>query len=255
MEKRKTNFKNFKTLSLALLAGATLSACGTIDRLADVGRPPEMAKIENPQLQKDYQPVSMPMPAPQMAARGPNSLWDTNRKSFFKDQRAGNVGDILTVLIQIDDQAELDNQTSRARSGGADAGLEAFLGLEQSLHKILPEAVDNTNLIGMDSSTTHQGRGNTEREEKIEVKLAALITQILPNGNLVIQGKQEVRVNFEKRVLEVAGVIRPEDISVRNTINYDQIAEARIIYGGQGQITDMQQPAYGKQVYDILFPF
>jgi flagellar L-ring protein precursor FlgH len=240
---------------MALAVCTSLSACGAADRLANVGKAPELTAVENPQLKPDYKPVSMPMPAPKMTERQPNSLWDSNRQTFFKDQRAADVGDILTVMIEIADKAELDNETERTRQSGEAAGLPAFLGVESQLSKVLPEAVDPSNLTNLSADSTHTGSGSIDREEKIEVKLAAIVTQILPNGNFVIQGSQEVRVNFEKRMLNVSGVIRPQDISINNTINYDQIAEARIAYGGQGQITDVQQPRYGQQVYDILFPF
>lgn len=250
----KTNRK-YSNIVVALLSACTLSACGAGERLANVGKQPELTKVENPQLAPDYAPVSMPMPAPKVAIKQPNSLWDSNRQTFFKDQRAADVGDILTVLIEIKDKAELDNETERTRESSEGAGLDNLLGYEANLGKVLPEAVDNGNLIGMNSDSGHKGSGTIDREEKIEVKLAALVTQILPNGNFVIRGSQEVRVNFEKRILTVDGVIRPQDISVANTIAYDQIAEARISYGGQGQITDVQQPRYGQQVYDILFPF
>ena len=232
-----------------------LSACSPVDRLANIGEAPSMTKIENPTTQSGYVPVSLPMPTPQPDVRQANSLWSGNKTGFFKDQRAGQVGDILTVMIEIDDEAEMDNTTSRSRSSSEDAGLNALLGYEQSLSRILPEAVNNENLVGMGADSTHAGTGSIDREEEITVKLAALITQELPNGNLVIQGRQEVRVNYEKRILELAGVIRREDINVDNSITYDKIAEARISYGGKGQITDMQQPRYGQQVFDVLFPF
>ena len=232
-----------------------LSACSAVDRLANIGEPPAMGKIENPTTQSGYVPVSLPMPTPQQEIRQSNSLWSSSKSGFFKDQRASQVGDILTVTIEIDDEAEMDNTSSRSRSSNEDAGLSALLGYEASLNRILPQAVDNDNLVGMGADSSHSGTGSIDREEKIEVKLAALVTQELPNGNLVIQGRQEVRVNFEKRVLELAGVIRREDINIDNTITYDKIAEARISYGGKGQITDMQQPRYGQQVFDVLFPF
>jgi flagellar L-ring protein precursor FlgH len=240
---------------LSLLMGCALSACGATERLSNIGKAPEMSAIANPQTQPDYQPVSMPMPTPKTAYRQPNSLWQSDRKSFFKDQRAGNVGDILTVVIDIDDQADLENKTSRKRSSAENAGLDNLLGYEKSLAKILPEAIDNANLVGADADSSHEGDGKIERDEKIELKLAAVVTQVLPNGNLVINGKQEVRVNFEKRILNMDGIIRPEDITIDNSISYEKIAEARISYGGQGQITDVQQPRYGQQVYDVLFPF
>ncbi|MCB9996505.1 MAG: flagellar basal body L-ring protein FlgH [Rhodospirillales bacterium] len=245
----------FRNITIGLMLSCCLSGCGAVDRLSNVGSPPQMAKIENPQLKDDYQPISMPMPAPVVEKKQPNSLWASNRKNFFKDQRASNVGDILTVMIEISDKAELDNETERTRNAGEAASAPNLLGYDASLGRILPDVIDPGNLIDFANDSRHNGAGTIDREEKIEVKLAALITQILPNGNLVIDGSQEVRVNFEKRILNVQGVIRPEDISVNNTISYDQIAEARIVYGGEGQITDVQQPRYGQQVYDILFPF
>lgn len=244
-----------RKITMALALCTSLTACGAADRLANVGKAPELTAVENPQLKADYKPVSMPMPAPKVAHQEPNSLWDSNRQAFFKDQRASDVGDILTVMIEIADKAQLDNETERTRQSGEAAGLPAFLGVESKLSSVLPEAVDPSNLTNFSADSSHNGKGTIDREEKIEVKLAALITQVLPNGNFAIQGSQEVRVNFEKRILTVSGVIRPQDISINNTIDYDQIAEARIAYGGEGQITDVQQPRYGQQVYDILFPF
>ncbi len=249
------NTKKLATTGLCILIGCALSACGATERLSNIGKAPDMTAIANPQTQPDYQPVSMPMPPPKVAYRQPNSLWQSDRKSFFKDQRAGNVGDILTVVINIDDQADLENKTTRTRSSAETAGLDKLLGYEESLAKILPEAIDNTSLIGADSDSSHEGNGKIKRDEKIELQLAAVVTQVLPNGNLVINGNQEVRVNFEKRILNMAGIIRPEDITIDNSISYEKIAEARISYGGQGQITDVQQPRYGQQVYDVLFPF
>ena len=239
-------------LSAALLS---LTACGAGERLANIGKAPDMAPIENPVTQANYRPVSMPMPAPRLTEKQRNSLWASDRKTFFEDQRAGDVGDILTVVIDISDEAQLDNTSARSRSSSEDANLAALLGYEGALSQVLPEAVDNSNLVEAGATSSSSGTGSVDREEEIEVTLAAVVTQVLPNGNLVIQGRQEVRVNYEKRILELAGIIRPQDISIDNTVPYDRIAEARISYGGKGQITDVQQPRYGQQVYDVLFPF
>ncbi len=245
-----------KTTLIALIACTMLvSACSTADRISKIGKAPEMTKISNPMADPEYQPVSLPMPAPKTAIKQNNSLWQGNRTTFFEDQRANDVGDIITVMIDIKDEATMDNETERTRTSDETSGLDTILGYEQALNRILPQAIDNTSLADFDSKSLHKGTGSIEREDAIKLRMAALITQILPNGNMVIHGKQEVRVNFEKRLLQVDGVIRPEDISVNNTISYDQIAEARIIYGGEGQISDMQQPRYGQQLYDILFPF
>jgi flagellar L-ring protein precursor FlgH len=240
---------------ISAAACALMTGCATADRLSKVGEAPAMSSISNPVTQDGYQPVSLPMPAPQKVLREKNSLWQSDRVTFFKDQRASNIGDVITVLIDIKDEAELDNTTQRTRTSTEGAGLDALLGYEQSLNRVLPQAVNSGNLAQFDSSSNHRGSGSIEREDEITMRMAALITQVLPNGNMVIHGKQEVLVNYEKRILAIDGVIRPEDIGVQNTVSYDQIAEARIIYGGEGQISDMQQPRYGQQIYDVIFPF
>lgn len=247
--------KKYARIGFMLCACSALNACTTADRIANIGKAPEMAKISNPTTDPAYQPVSLPMPAPVKVVKEKNSLWQSDRKTFFEDQRASDVGDIITVTIDIADKAELDNATTGARNGSESASAPALLGLENSLNKVLPEAVDPTNLAELGSTSNSRGSGTIDREEKIEVKLAAFITQLLPNGNMVIHGKQEVLVNYEKRILQVDGVIRPQDISTENTVAYDQIAEARIMYGGEGHLTELQQPRYGQQLYDIIFPF
>lgn len=250
------NMATIKMTMMGLAVSISLNACSsTMDRISQIGEQPKMSKIENPQLKQGYQPVSMPMPAPQQVVKQPNSLWSSDRKGFFKDQRAGKVGDILTVLIDIDDQVDIENKTNRSRTSGEGAQMPALLGMETQLSKVFPEAVTPSNLAEIGSDSDYAGTGKIERDDSIAVKIAAVVTQILPNGNLVISGKQEALANYEKRIIQVDGIIRPEDISVDNTISHDQIAEARIIYGGEGQITDVQQPRYGQQLYDIVFPF
>lgn len=238
------------------LAALVLSGCGGLTaRLSEVGSEPPLSAIQNPIAQPGYQPVSLPLPAVVPARQNPSSLWRTGARGFFRDQRASEVGDILTVLIDLNDSAKINNTTSRSRVAAEDASLGRFLGYEAALDAILPEAITNTNLIDADSKGSHSGVGKIERDETINLKVAAIITQILPNGNMVIQGRQEIRVNFEVRELQVAGVIRPEDIGSTNTIKSEKMAEARISYGGRGQLNDVQQPRYGQQIYDIIFPF
>jgi flagellar L-ring protein precursor FlgH len=254
--------RNMKFALMLLSCSAMISCSGVADRVSNIGKAPDTTQIVNQTAQPGYQPVSLPMPAPRNLVRNKNSLWQNDRTTFFKDQRAKDVGDIITVLIDINDTAELENETSRTRASNEGASLDSFLGYENSLDRILPEDITDANgvlsnpdIVGLNADSSHAGTGSIEREEEIEMRMAALITQILPNGNMVINGRQEVVVNFEKRVLNIDGVIRPQDISTANTISSDQIAEARIIYGGEGQITDVQQPRYGQQLYDIVFPF
>lgn len=248
-------FGRIATLAAVLLVGAGLGGCNTLTRLSQVGEEPPLTNIQNPTALPTYQPVSMPMPPPVTEERQANSLWRTGSRAFFKDQRASQVGDILTVIIEIEDRARLNNSTNRSRAAGESADLSAFLGFESQLGKILPDEVDPTNLVDANSDSSTTGAGSVNRREDIKLRVAAVVTQVLPNGNLVLSGRQEVRVNYEVRELLVAGIIRPEDITSTNQVDYDKIAEARISYGGRGQITDVQQPRYGQQVFDILFPF
>ncbi|NNE82776.1 MAG: flagellar basal body L-ring protein FlgH [Alphaproteobacteria bacterium] len=242
-------------LPVILTLAIALSGCNAVSRLSNIGAEPPLTTIQNPVLQANYRPVSMPMPAPKPIERNANSLWRTGARAFFKDQRAADVGDILTVVVDLDDQATINNATTRARTATEDASLNAFLGYESSLSAVLPTAINPGNLLDIDSQTDSTGSGKISRDEQIEVKIAAVVSQVLPNGNMVIHGRQEFRINFEARELQIAGIIRPEDISSTNSIVYEKIAEARISYGGRGQISDLQQPRYGQQVLDILFPF
>jgi flagellar L-ring protein FlgH len=159
------------------------------------------------------------------------------------------------VEIDIGDKAKIANTTTRTTTASEKANAANLFGLESRLKGILPDKVDPTNLVNLGSDSNNTGTGTVDRSESITLTVAAVVSQVLPNGNLVIQGQQEVRVNNEVRVLQVSGVVRPEDISNANTIKHTQIAEARISYGGRGQITDVQQPRYGQQFFDIIWPF
>jgi len=244
-----------KTLPLLLIL-SSLTACGPMgERLSEVGKEPKLSTIDNPQMKPGYRPVSLPMPDPQMAESRPNSLWRTGARAFFKDQRANKVGDILTVAISIDDKAQMQNTTTRNRSGTESMGVPNMLGFESEIETILPTGTNPSTLLNVNGASTNSGTGQINRTEKINLQVAAVIEQLLPNGNMVLSGSQEVRVNNEVRVLQITGVVRPEDITSANTVSYEKIAEARIAYGGRGLISDMQQPRYGTQVLDIISPF
>jgi flagellar L-ring protein precursor FlgH len=239
-------------LPVALLS-LLLGSCSALDRLKNIGEQPSLSAIENPTAQPGYKPVQMPMPAPQPAIYNPNSLWRNGSRAFFKDQRAMQVGDILTVKVKITDNAKFENETSRSRTNKEDSGVSDFIGsktITNPATSILPGKI-----LTADSTASSEGKGSVNRQEALLTNVAAVVTQTLPNGNLVVEGKQEVRVNFEIRELIVAGIVRPEDIESDNTIDSTKIAQARIAYGGRGQITDVQQPRYGQQVLDVLLPF
>lgn len=244
----------FTHTTIAICA-ALLAACSTAERLANIGAEPPLSAIDNPTSQPGYKPVRMPMPAPAYAEHNPNSLWRTGARAFFKDQRAQRVGDIVTIKVEITDQASVENKTERTRKDSSGINIEALAGIEENFPGWLAGAPTGVDLVDVGGTTDSSGEGTVDRKETLTTSIAAVVTQVLPNGNLVIEGRQEVRVNFEVRELIVAGIARPEDIGADNTIESTKIAEARISYGGRGQITDMQQPRYGNQFLDVILPF
>src|SRR3954467_10928296 len=204
-------------LSLAALA----SGCSSIDRLSQIGEKPKLTEIENPTTQPGYKPVQMPMPKPEQASYNANPLWRNGSRAFFKDQRAARIGDLLTVTVNITDKANLSNETQRSRTNSEDSGITDFIGsktLGVQAQKVLPGRI-----LTADSTASSDGHGSVARQEALQTNVAAVVTQVLPNGNLVVEGKQEIRVNFEIRELIVAGIVRPEDIQSDNTIDSSKI--------------------------------
>lgn len=239
-------------MRLFILGFLLLAACG---RLNQVGRAPDFSPLEG-----SYQHHAMySNPLPEEAApdtpADTSSLWTSGRSSLFGDRRAMRRGDILTVVIEIDESAEIRNSTGRSRSGSDTMGVPSLFGIPQRIDTILPEGADMTTAVATNSSSTFSGNGTVARNERLMLRVAATVVEELPNGVLRIEGQQEVRVNFELRELIVSGYVRPVDISRQNEITYDKIAGARISYGGRGQITDVQQPRLGQQIADIILPF
>jgi flagellar L-ring protein FlgH len=243
--------RSMSTLGVVALA-ALLGSCAALDKVLNIGEAPKLSAINNPTTQPGYKPVQMPMPTPQPAAYSPNSLWRNGSRAFFKDQRAHEIGDILTVTVNINDTATFANESQRSRTNAEDSGITNFFGVKNLpiTNQALPARILTT-----DGTTTFDGKGSINRAETLTTNVAAVVMQVLPNGNLVVEGKQEIRVNFEMRQLVVGGIVRPEDIQSDNTIDSTKIAEARIAYGGKGQVTDVQQPPYGQQLFDIILPF
>lgn len=247
----------YKILSIPLLMLTliTLSGCNYLNELGQVGETPKLTKIRNPESDEDYHKVTMPMPKPMVQEQAENSLWRTGARSFFKDQRAQDVGDILTILISFKNKANMKNHTDIARTTSEHIEAPNLLGYEADLARVLPQAIDPKNLVNFSSKPSNVSEGAIKREETIDFKVAATVVQVLPNGNLVVMGRQEMRVNNEVREMLITGIIRPQDILAENTISYEKIAEARISYGGRGQISDIQQAPWGQQVLNIISPF
>ncbi len=239
-------------LSALFLVLPLVAACG---RLADVGRAPAFSDLEGTYQHHAMYSSPLPVDADPDGPSDAASLWTASRASLLGDRRAGHRGDILTVVIEIDDKAEISNSTGRDRSGDESMGVSDLFGLPQRIDRHLPDGASMANAVGTTSSSRFAGKGSVKRKEKLTLRIAATVVEELPNGVLRLEGQQEVRVNFELRELTVTGYVRPADISRQNEITYDKIAGARISYGGRGQITDVQQPRYGQQVADIVLPF
>ncbi len=237
---------------LLALAFLPLAACASVNEAVNG---PQLTPVGYPAalVPQEQQVISATQPPPEAA--GANSLWRVGARAFFGDQRAHRVGDILTVMIEIDDSAQTSNTTNANRTTTNNMGLSNFFGLETSLGQFFPSGFDPANMVTTNSGTSTAGAGAVSRAEKVKLTIAAVVTAVLPNGNMVIQGTQEVRTNGELRQLTVAGIVRPEDISSANTIRHTQIAEARISYGGRGDISNVQRTPVGTGILTRVAPF
>lgn len=246
----------FNNLALLIAPVIFVSACSDaqVDRMKWIGKEPPMTEVQNPkEVSGDVEwPVRKDAPT---QASSVNSLWSPSSRAFFIDQRARHVGDILTVNVEIKDNAKLDNKTERKRDASEDVGAPSLFGLQNKLVGWLPGKADPASLVDVSSASDTSGEGKIDRKEDIKTSVAAVITQVLPNGNMVIYGSQEVRVNYEARQLTVEGVVRPGDIAPSNEVDLKRVAEARVSYGGKGVISEIQQPRVGNQIIDILSPW
>tara|TARA_R110002074_G_scaffold47742_2_gene122334 strand:- start:2016 stop:2744 length:729 start_codon:yes stop_codon:yes gene_type:complete len=241
-----------KSLLIATVALSLVGACGRKNHL---GKAPSFSAPMESQEHAAMISPSLPLRLDEERLVDRASLWSGTRQSLLGDRRAVQRGDILTVVIEIDEKAEISNTTDRSRSGAESLGVPGLFGLPQRLDEKLPEGASSSELVGINSSSSSSGDGSVKRKEKLTLRVAATIVDVLPNGVLSISGSQELRVNFELRELLVTGYVRPADISRQNEITYDKIASARVSYGGRGQLTDVQQPRVGQQVLDAVLPF
>jgi len=229
-----------------------LSGCA---RLEDIGKAPEFTPLNNSEERRAMISPSLPLETNPAAPITEASLWSGSRRSLLGDRRAVRQGDILTVVVEIDEEAEISNASERSRAGSESLGIPSLFGLPQRLDERLPNGATSADAVSINSASSSSGDGSVRRNEKLTLRVAATIVDVLPNGVLAISGSQELRVNYEMRELLVSGYVRPEDISRQNEITYDKIASARVSYGGRGQISDVQQPRVGQQVLDVILPF
>lgn len=238
-----------------LLLLTCILAVSGCSRLGEVGKAPAFSPIEGSNAYHALYAAPLPDYADPNAPADAASLWTAQTDSILGDRRAARRGDILTVVIEIDDRAEISNATDRNRKGSQTMGIPQLFGIPQRIDRNLPDGASSAEAVDTSSASTFSGDGSVSRKEKLTLRVAATVVEELPNGVLRIEGQQEVRVNFELRELIVTGFVRPTDISRQNEVTYDRIAGARIAYGGRGQITDVQQPRWGQQVADTVLPF
>lgn len=247
-----------KFLAMLISLFLLMSCQDTVDKLKRVGKAPEFENIELPTVEEDEEEIERRearLKSQHAHMRKTNSLWQPGSTKFFRDSRAWKVGDIIRVVVEIKDNASLNNSTQQNRSGKDALGIPNLFGKEKAIQANLPTTANLGSLVSTSSSRNHTGSGNISRKEDVKTEIAATVTKVLPSGNLVVQGHQEVRVNYELREIKVAGIIRPKDITSDNAIKTNQMAEARISYGGRGIVSDVQQPRTGSQVIDIISPF
>lgn len=238
--------------SLSLLSLIFLSGCnGGLSHLSEIGHPPAMTRTQDPTRDTSYRPVTMPMPPLQPPPSEVASLWRPGSRAFFKDQRAAQVGDLVTIIVDITDNATMVDNTSAAGTGSESMGMPSLFGF----HGKALSHLTSSSAFSTSSNNSNTAAGRISRNETVTVRVAGTITQVLPNGNFMVVGRQEVRVNSELRELQVTGVVRPQDITADNTVTHDRMAEARISYGGRGQLSILQQPRYGQQLFDAIAPF
>ena len=229
---------------LVALCLSSLSGCGT--DLRDIGREPHMSPVGS-----GLQVYTPPATDALFRASIPphnGSLFTNGSSDLFRDPRATRVGDVVTVTISMDEKATLGNTTDRTQDSKVSTGFDFLFGWKKNSTK-------GNAQFDANSTSTSNGQGSIDRSEKIQLKVAAVVTEVLPNGNLIISGSQEVRVNFELRLLNVAGIVRPDDISSANTVPYEKIAEARISYGGKGDVSRIQKAPGLQALTERFSPF
>ena len=254
-------YNNLTLMVVLMIFSLTSCVPTTLKRLEEAGKPPVLESVALPQTRADYKEVMWPKEMSPQEKESPkrnpiktNSLWNHSSRSFFKDTRSSNIGDIVKVKINVSDKAALSNKSTRKRQTTENFVQPKIFNLEEKFLNPTEEG-DSDSLLSLSGNNNNLGSGAIDRSEVIDTEIAAIITQILPNGNLVIAGKQEIEVNYELRQISIQGIIRTEDITSNNSIESSKIAELRLVYGGKGHVSDVQQPRLGTQLVDILSPF
>lgn len=235
-------------LWFALFVMLTVSACAGMPRqekasaplIQDLSAAPVHARI-----QEQQDPTSEA------------SLWTANgHRGLFQDLRASKVGDLVTVNIVETSKANKKADTKSSRQSSIDAGITNMMGYETKLKKFgIKPAFSNTNMFNADMQNSFNGSGETSRDESMTASITARVIDVMPDGNLLIRGTREVRVNNETQFITLSGLIRPSDISPDNTVLSSYIADAKIAYTGRGPVSDKQRPGWLMRAVDFIWPF
>lgn len=236
-----------------MMVSSMLVGCSGISELKTAVAGTNLSGIDNIK-DPEEAPIKTPLPDAMVEQPNRNSLWQPGARSFFKDQRACRPGDILTVTVNINDSANMNNSTKKERTSQNKSALSKLAGAETGLSKYFP-GITPSSVFDTSSTPSHSGKGTINRAEQINLEVAAMVVQLLPNGNLVIKGEQEILVNSELRRLHVSGIISKADIDPGNIVNSRRISQARIYYGGEGEINDVQQDKWGNKIIEAIMPF
>ncbi len=242
-----TSLRSLARTTTALVLAAAISGCANTR--------PQMTSIQDSLDNAMAQPVAdVAIALPEPETRAPGSLWRSGAKQFFRDSRASNIGDVITVIVSESATAETEANTTTTRNHDNSGGITTFLNAAGKLAS-RGIATGAGGLFDVEGDRSFTGAGSTDRTDTLTARVAAVVTQVLPNGNMVIQGKREVVVNYELQELSIQGIVRPEDVTADNTIASEKIAEARISYAGRGLVDEAQEPAPGVRFINKWMPF
>jgi len=182
------------------------------------------------------------------------SIWQSASASLTDDVKARRKGDIITIVISETASASKEAKTGTSRDSSVSAGMPNMLGLENTgIFK--NNFADLSKIINASTNTKFQGTGSTSRQENLNATITARVLEVLPNGNLMIEGRRNIRVNEEDQIIILEGTVRSRDIAPDNTVNSIYVADARISYSGRGIISDRQSPGWLMNIFDKIWPF
>jgi len=232
--------KRFTWIAVALIAGAfTFNGCA-IKKL-------KPAPVVDPTGIEEYREEAKRAAAEEEYSTG--SLWTSNGQysNLFRDMKARYVNDVVTIRVLESTQALSSASASNNRKSGMSAGIEQLAGLQDGV-KELPE------LVSASGQISFNGQGATNRATQLQTTLTARVTDVLPNGYLVVEGKREVRVNNENQMVILSGIVRPTDINRGNVVSSSAVAQMSVRVQGKGTVSQPLKPGWLYQIINGIWP-